>query len=126
MADALPLNVIAIWTGGACPSGYTRFLALDGRFLTSNTPYNAAAGGSSSHSHADMVSHNHSILFDTASASTGTNGVFDGDDAVPSASANVIHSHSISGTSANAIVSAPSQSEVQPAYATVVLCQRTS
>lgn len=124
MADAIPANSIIIWTGGVCPTGYTRFSGIDGKFIVGDATYNAAAGGSSSHSHADLASHNHSVSMSTASTNTGSQSFGEGNFETVIA-ANWSHSHNISGTSANGIVSVPSQS-TNPSYATVILCQRAA
>ena len=121
MGDALPIGAIALATA-ACPSGYTRVSALDGRYLVSDATYNAAAGGAASHSHADLVAHTHSISFSTAANSAADSASASTPDGWPD---NLSHSHTISGTSAGTVVSVPSQT-VDPSYATVILCKRTS
>lgn len=119
MGDALPIGAITLATA-ACPTGYTRVSALDGRYLVSDATYNAAAGGAASHSHAN-ISHTHSMTLTTAAdgslISNGTDSVSVGQTSS--------HTHSISGTSTSTAVSVPSQT-VDPTYATVILCKRTS
>ena len=122
MGDALPIGAIALATA-ACPTGYTRVSALDGRYLVSDTTYNAAAGGAASHTHADLATHNHSISFNTASTTPPEVGQSGG--GASSQNSNAAHTHGISGTSTNGTVSVPSQT-VDPSYATVILCKRTT
>lgn len=122
MGDALPLNAIVIATA-ACPTGYTRVVALDNKYLTSDVTYNAAAGGASAHTHGDLASHTHSISLTTATTTpAGVLRAFSGPAIVFTPLA---HAHSVSGTSAGGIVSIPSQT-VDPSYATVILCKRTT
>ena len=124
MGDALPISSIVLATA-ACPSGYTRVSALDGRFLQANATYNAAAGGAASHSHANLSSHSHSVSISTAATAAPTEVARGG--AAPNAPTQdgASHSHGISGTSTSTPISVPSQT-VDPSYATIILCKRTS
>lgn len=123
MADALPLNSIIVWTGVTCPAGYTRFSALDGKYLNSDATYSAAAGGAASHSHVN-ISHTHSVSMSTPAASTGPSQSCQ-QHPTTHAAPNWSHTHSISGTSASENIAVSSQT-VDPSFGTVVLCQRTS
>lgn len=122
MGDALPIGAITLATA-ACPSGYTRVSVLDNRYLVSDAIYNAAAGGAASHTHADLATHNHSISFNTASTTPPEVGQSGG--GASTQNSNAAHTHGISGVSTNGTVSVPSQT-VDPSYATVILCKRTS
>ena len=112
-----------ILADAACPSGYTRVTVVDGKFLVGGATYNAAAGGAASHTHADLATHNHSISFNTASTTPPEVGQSGG--GASSQNSNAAHTHGISGTSTNGTVSVPSQT-VDPSYATVILCKRTT
>ena len=48
VVDSVLAGTIIIWTGGACPSGYTRMSSLDGQFLRGAVAY-GGTGGSATH-----------------------------------------------------------------------------
>ena len=123
MGDALPIGAIALATA-ACPTGYTRVSATDGRYLVSNATHNAAAGGSASHSHANLSSHTHSISITTATTDTLGNNA-QANSGSGAGARNWVHSHTVSGTNAGAVISISAQT-VDPSFATVILCKRTS
>ncbi len=47
----VPSGAIILWTGANCPTGYSRLVTLDGKFLVGGASYNPAAGGSNTHTH---------------------------------------------------------------------------
>jgi hypothetical protein len=51
----VPQGAIIIWTGTSCPQGYSRFAALDGKFIVGSTTYNPSAGGSNQHDHGEKT-----------------------------------------------------------------------
>ncbi|HEX9742386.1 MAG TPA: hypothetical protein VGA17_06310 [Nitrospiraceae bacterium] len=127
-ANALvPSGAIILWAGAACPAGYARFGALDGKFLVAGTAYNAAAGGSNTHSHggttgahalttAEMPAHSHGIRGHADAGGQGPNWFPNTSSPVyaqtESAGSGQAHSHTIAAA------------DNRPEFATIMLCQR--
>ncbi len=125
----MPSGAIILWTGSACPASYTRLSALDGKFLVGGATYQAAAGGSNTHTHSAGTyasqNHTHSVPYSgwtsngsgadmsllamgkggEAYARPTTNNVSGSGGALP-----------ITGTSGTA--------DSRPEFATVLLCQK--
>lgn len=130
----VPSGAVILWTGASCPSGYTRFTALDGKFLVADATYNAAAGGSNTKD----ISHQHSAGSYTAADHThgagsylitNTNthgggccggGVNNGTTPVTgtSGSSGPLAVSGTSGTGGSASL------DIRPAFATLLLCQK--
>lgn len=123
----MPSGAIILWTGSACPAGYTRSSALDGKFLVANASYNPAAGGSTTHNHggstgnhaltlSEIPSHTHGIRGHYNGGSEGPNWFPNTSDPVytttESAGGGQGHSHTINAA------------DHRPPYATVLLCQK--
>ena len=130
----VPAGAIILWTGASCPSGYARFTAMDNKFLVSGTAYNAAAGGSNTHTHAAGSyigpSHTHSIPGTTGSAWSpvvGNNsrvGVVVYDTGVPN-TLKVATVNPSTGTGGTGPITGTSGSaDSRPEFATILLCQR--
>ena len=131
-ANALvPPGAILLWTGAACPTGYTRLSALDGKFLVADATYSATAGGSNtkdvSHTHGAGSyagpSHTHGF---TTGGTTLTQATQGAGTIVPAQ-----HTHSgttdpggtgaVTGTSA---IGGSAALDIRPTFATIVLCQK--
>jgi len=73
LGGAVPTGAIIIWTGTACPAGWSRETALDGLFLkgasTAGTP-NLTPSGSNTHVH--TMSHDHTLGSHTHSTPSHT------------------------------------------------------
>lgn len=116
--SAAPSGAIIIEVGLACPSGYTRFATIDGKFLVGSATYNAAAGGASTHTH-NVPAHTHTLSnATTATASTPR------DNPVAGTVGNN-HTHGDGGGTSGSGGSGTTdaQSNTHP-YATVLLCQK--
>jgi len=130
----VPSGVLVLSPGGACPEGYTRFAALDGKFLVADTTYQPAAGGS----HTKDLSHAHGAgsyagPSHTHTFTTGGESQRPGDPTSPYAggAGENRHTHTgatdsggtgaITGTSATG---GSSSLDIRPAFATVLLCQK--
>lgn len=146
---AIPSGLIAIFDT-ACPSGWTRVSALDGRFLVASSTY-ASFGGSNTHTHT-VTSHTHGMPAATSAGGVDhTHGVnilsggednwltmesfYSGSNTLPyqphhhgvtgntgTASA-YSHSHTIGGSSGAAAPGMDTQNNI-PLYSTVILCRK--
>ena len=125
----VPAGAIILWTGSSCPGGYTRFSAMDGKFLVSGSSYSPAAGGSNTHTHGAGSyagpSHTHDISHTHTVGQTPENGppgyIWPNDKYFTTSGPNPNTSGpggtgSITGTSAAA--------DSRPEFATVLLCQK--
>ena len=132
----VPIGAIVLWTGAACPAGYTRLSSMDNKFLVSGSAFNPAAGGSNTHSHGAGSyagpSHTHTVsskgwgspgvnntsnppgwirLMNAGSWGGSIDGSLDTNKETSAAGTG-----SVTGTSASA--------DSRPEFATVLLCQR--
>ena len=145
--NGVPTGAIFMMAG-ACPSGYTRFTALDDRFPRGNATY-GATGGASSHDHTGVAgstgnngahSHTQSGTFGSTTEAAHTHGTTTagtasgaGPNAVVSVDSGGAHSHSttISGaTSSQADHSHSYTPDVQdsgnlPPYLNILFCQKS-
>lgn len=125
----VPSGIIVMATGPSCPAGYTRFAAMDGKFLVPGTTYNATAGGSNTHDHggatsshaltvAEMPAHSHGGIQTSVNGGGNQygNGEWNfGNNAAGSTSAtggDQGHMHPIASA------------DSRPEFATVLLCQK--
>jgi len=123
----MPSGAVILWTGASCPAGYTRLSALDGRFLAGGASYNAAAGGSNTHTHEaggyTGPSHTHSVSIQTSASQNNNNGC-SGGSFCPQAD----HYHQVNGTTgaggAGIITGTSASADSRPAFSTVLLCQK--
>lgn len=114
-------GLIVIGLGTACPDGYVRVAALDGKMLRAGPAYVPAAGGADTHGHAASLGHTHSFSGGNTSSSSSSVGVATSSGITVSG---VTHSHSWSGGS-----TATKDLELEavphvPPYAAVLLCQK--
>lgn len=127
----VPSGAIILWDSTSCPAGYSRVSALDGKFLVSNSIYDAAAGGSNAkdlrHVHSG-IQHAHS-LSDVAN-SQGWNagrGNGSGTDSLDAAMKGQVNSmtaeQNASDTTGNPTTDM-STVDIRPAYATILLCKK--
>lgn len=76
LGGTVPTGAIIIWTGTACPDGWSRATELDGLFLkgagTGANP-NLTPAGASEHSH--DITHNHGLAEHTHSIPSHTHGI---------------------------------------------------
>lgn len=120
---SLVVNGIIIWSGTSCPEGYSRFTAVDAKFIVGGAAYNAAAGGAATHTHT-VPGHTHAISSPTTSAMPSEPGVAVSPPESPISQA-TSHTHtSSSGTSGSFSGTTDSQNN-PPLYATVLLCQKS-
>lgn len=120
--EGVPPGAILLWTGTSCPAGYTRFAGLDGKFLVAGSSYNAAAGGSNTHSHSGA-----SVSGTTSNESNNTylsveggypnDRIAGGDGSAPVRRWS--HTHTFSGTTGST-----GTADSRPEFATVLLCQK--
>ena len=125
----MPSGAIILWNGGACPTGYTRVSALDGKFLVADATYNAAAGGNNTVTPTGSLNlesgHTHTVPHSEWIGSQGGNPVgtinllratFDSSGATADrqTTGNTGHTHTFTG---NAF-------DNRPAYATILLCRK--
>ena len=132
----IPSGGIILWTGATCPVGYTRFSALDGRFVVGGTVYNPTAGGSDtkdiSHTHGSgsytAASHTHSAgSYAIVPTTTNGGGCCAGGLSNPPASTPVSGTSGSSGSlaiSGNSGIGGPTAVDIRPAFATILLCQK--
>ena len=132
-ANALvPSGTIILWSGSSCPAGYSRFSALDDKFLVGGATYNAAAGGSNtkdiSHTHGAGSlagpSHTHSGTTGQAASQNGS-GQVDNQWNPPT------HTHpfttNASGTgpvTGSTATGGSASLDIRPVFATVLLCKK--
>lgn len=122
----LPSGAIILWTGSACPAGYTRVSTYDDRFLVSAATA-GVTGGSNTHDHggsagghaltiSEIPPHTHGLRGHANAGGPGPNWFPNLSDPVftntESAGGGAPHSHTI----------APADS--RPAFKTILLCQR--
>ena len=129
----VPSGIIVMVSGASCPNGYTRFAALDNKFLVAGSTYNPAAGGSNTHTHTagsyTAPAHSHTLSrtawglnnnFAQAGAvaiqENGDTGQALGGAANSEATTSTAGGGSISGASGAA--------DSRPEFATVLLCQK--
>lgn len=125
--SGVPSGLIALFQNN-CATGWTRVSQLDGKFLVGGSAYNAAAGGSNTHTHTagsfSAPSHTHSLQ-DITRARGWDGGVnsstIDDLRAVIAIDFQSLIAQSggggtISGTSASA--------DSRPEFATIILCQK--
>lgn len=125
----VPSGAVILWMSAACPAGYTRVSALDGKFLVGAATYSAAAGGShtitpagtntneSSHTHGDAHGHD-----STGTALGGGSQCSNGDgggcqtvnQSTSTTGSGSAHTHTFTGT----------PFDNRPAFATILLCQK--
>ena len=130
----VPSGVIVMVAGAICPAGYTRFAAVDNKFLVAGSAYNSSAGGSNTHSHAmtlNIPAHQHA--FSTGGSTTSRNlnggkqaGVSGGyiwplEGGEGSTPALQDHTRVDGATTASGNASA---ADSRPEFATVLLCQK--
>lgn len=116
----MPSGLIALFAG-ACPSGWTRFGALDGRFPIGGASY-GSTGGSAIHTHSLSTdgAHNHGSR--TGDTSEIIPNSVSGDSSDKPASH---HWHSISTDGAHNHGGATGSASSLPPYLTFVFCQKT-
>ena len=121
-ANALvPGGAIFLWAGTACPTGYTRLSALDGKFLVGGSTYAAAAGGSN----IKDISHTHTTPPHNHGGVTGAAGTQNGSGQVDNLWNPPTHTHPIPMQAAMTTTSGGSTAlDIRPAFATVLLCQK--
>lgn len=125
--ELVPQGAIIIWRGSTCPAGYSRVTELDGKFLVSGATYNAAAGGSNTHTHDagsyQGPSHTHTYSGTTTTPS-GTTDKHSGGNSV----ARWNHTHDYSGTTSasgtGAVTGTSAEADSRPEFAAVILCEK--
>ena len=126
--DALITAGDIIMRNTTCPSGFTRLLALDGKFLTGGATYNAAKGGSDtvdiSHAHTGP-SHAHLAPYTGWSVTSGTAGgqTLSCGKAEVESITTADQATASSGTG-NTSTAGNASHDNRPAYAEIVLCLR--
>ena len=100
----VPLGTIILWSGSSCPSGWSRFTALDGRFPRGAATY-GATGGSSTHSHTYSGTTSRAHFTDEAYARSAQCCTYP-----------QFHDHDYSGTT--------SSSDHLPPYLDIIFCQK--
>lgn len=109
-----------ILADAACPSGYTRVIAVDGRFLVGGATYNAAAGGAATHTH-NVTGHTHPISSGTTNSNSGVAGFGGG----PGVNTHPTHTHGGGSATSGSGGSATSDSQSNsPLFANMVLCKK--
>ncbi len=125
--NGIPSGLIALFQTDFCVEGWTRVAELDGKFLVGGDSYNAAAGGSNSHSHeagslsapdhAHNVRANEAIWGSTAATlgklTTGQDGGVSATNAV-----------STTGSGELALTGSSASTDSRPEFAIVILCQK--
>ena len=129
----VPSGIIVLTAGASCPAGYTRFAAVDNKFLVAGSTYNPAAGGSNTHTHTagsyTAPAHSHTLSrtawglnnnFAQAGAvaiqENGDTGQALGGAANSEASTSLAGGGTISGSSGSV--------DSRPEFATLLLCQK--
>jgi hypothetical protein len=123
----VPSGLVAIFAGN-CPSGWTRFTALDNLFPMGSSTY-GATGGSATHTHSISMdgAHNHG---GTTGASTVNDnnqwlfGNYQGSGSHSDNFADATHVHSIATDGAHNHGGATGPGSSLPPYMTVVFCQK--
>ena len=130
----VPAEAIILWSGTSCPEGYSRFSALDGKFLVADSSYNEAAGGSNtkdiSHTHGagSYAGPNHThgagsyLVTNTNTHGGGCcgGGVNNGQTYITGTSDSG-GTGAVTGTSATG---GSTSIDIRPAFATVLLCKK--
>ena len=122
----LPAGAIILFAGDTCPAGFTRWSALDGKFLVAGPTYDPSAGGSNTHEH-QVSDHDHAI-----SGSTGpdTSGVYRAWNAPPGTSSCTCdasrgtHTHDLAGAVAQGGAGTTDTADSRPEFATILLCRK--
>ena len=113
----VPAGAVILWTGASCPAGYTRLVALDGKFLVGGASFDAAAGGSNTHTHGagSYAGPSHAHVVNLA---LGSFNIFGGGIAVTQSS-----SVTTSSSGTGAVTGTSASADSRPEFATVVLCK---
>ncbi len=114
----------------ACPSGWTRVSAFDGKFLVGSATY-GTTGGSDSHSHTDATGHAHSLAHTHEAGTFASWGLSPGAEQSYSGAntgTSIDHTHTASGASAagtggNSQVALASN-DGKPTYIEVIFCKK--
>ena len=124
----LPSGAVILWTGASCPAGFTRFSALDGKFLVGGSTFDAAAGGSNTHEHEagsfTAASHVHSYSGTTSEADVRERA----NSGEQQQTARINHRHTYSGATgpggSGPVTGESEPADSRPEFATILLCQR--
>lgn len=115
----------------ACPAGWTRVSAFDGKFLMGAAAY-GSAGGSDTHTHTD-TGHSHTATHTHGAGTLATgNGSYAGETSYNTpptdTSPTALHTHTMSGTSAAGSVATTQVPLVSgstlPPYIEVIFCKK--
>ncbi|MBI2885549.1 MAG: hypothetical protein HYY15_05200 [Candidatus Omnitrophica bacterium] len=127
----VPSGAVIMWTGASCPAGYTRLTVLDGRFLVGGGSYNAAAGGSDTHTHGTGSYAGPSHTHAAGTLQTNDNAwPYGGGGGEPLMSGWTTQGpHAVSGSTASggtgSVTGTSASADSRPAFATVLLCQKS-
>lgn len=145
-------GTVILWTGGSCPSGWSRVTSIDGRFLVSSSSFNSqggsntvnpsgSVGNNGTHSHTPS-SHNHTlsnvstgVKYSTSTLhghESGTNDLvrFSSGGSATSYVHDVSTHNSTTGSSTGSTgdhahtLSLSQGLDNKPVYATILLCQK--
>ncbi|MBU3964149.1 hypothetical protein KJ562_00195 [Patescibacteria group bacterium] len=130
----VPSGMIAMFNA-SCPTGWTRFTALDGKFLVGGSSYNATAGGSNTITLTtnELPAHTHTGTTASSGAHTHTTRAGSYAEGYPegisksvvtastletSSSGSHTHAFTTDSTGQGASI------DIRPSYATIVLCTK--